>query len=324
MVRRRTILAGAVAMLALPALAQGQAYPTRPVRIIVPSSPGDGGDSVARLYAHHLERRFGQGFVIENRTGAGGRIGTEAAVRAPNDGYTLVMGNAGSHGINAALYRSLPYDIARDFQPISLLVEAPNVLVVNRQKLPVADVAALIATAKADPGGLNYASGGPGTSAHLTMELFKSLAGVDLQHVPFRGAGPGLQALVSGEPPVMFVNLPPAMAFIRRGELQALAVTSATRTPDLPDVPTVAESGLPGFETIAWFGLLAPAGTPRPVVDALHAAVVEISAIPDVVEKVRLIGGFPRASTPEQFRERIIADIAKWRRLVAEKGLAQE
>jgi tripartite-type tricarboxylate transporter receptor subunit TctC len=312
-----------LAAAAWPARAQG-AYPSRSVRVIVPSAPGDGGDSVARLYAHHLERRFGQGFVVENRTGAGGRIGTEAAVRAPNDGYTLVMGNAGSHGINAALYRALPYDIARDFQPISLLVEAPNVLVINRAKLPVKDVAELITLAKSRPGAIDYASGGPGTSAHLTMELFKSMAGVDLQHVPFRGAGPGLQALVSGEPPVMFVNLPPAMAFIRRGELQALAVTSAARTPDLPDVPTVAESGLPGFETIAWFGLLAPAGTPRPIVDALHAALVEISAIPDVVEKVRLIGGFPRATTPEAFGERIVADIAKWRRLVAEKNLAQD
>lgn len=322
MIGRRSVLAATGAALAMPAL--GQAYPTRPVRVIVPSAPGDGGDSVARLYAHYLERKFGQGFIVENRTGAGGRIGTEAAVRAPNDGYTLVMGNAGSHGINAALYRNLPYDIARDFAPISLLVEAPNVLVVNKTKLPMKDVAELIALAKAKPGELNYASGGPGTSAHLTMELFKSLAGVDLQHVPFRGAGPGLQALVSGEPPVMFVNLPPAMAFIRRGDLHALAVTSAERTPDLPDVPTVAESGLPGFETIAWFGLLAPAGTPRPVIDTLHAACVEISAIPDVVEKVRLIGGFTRASTPEQFHERIRADIAKWQRLVTEKNLAQE
>jgi tripartite-type tricarboxylate transporter receptor subunit TctC len=322
-ITRRGLGGAAAAMLAAPALGQG-GYPTRPVRVIVPSAPGDGGDSIARLFAHHYERLLGQGFIVENRTGAGGRIGTEAAVRAPADGYTLVMGNAGSHGINAALYRTLPYDIARDFAPISLLVEAPNVLVVNRAKLPVRDVAALIALAKEKPGTHDYASGGPGTSAHLTMELFKSLAGVDLQHVPFRGAGPALQALVSGEPPVMFVNLPPAMAFIRRGELYALAVTSAERTPDLPDVPTVAENGLPGFETIAWFGLLAPAGTPRPVIERLHAASVEIAAMPDVVEKVRLIGGFPRASTPEQFRARIESDIAKWRRLVAERNLAQE
>lgn len=323
MIRRRSLAAAAIAALAVPARAQAP-YPSRPVRIIVPSAPGDGGDSVARLYAHHLEQKLGQVFVVENRTGAGGRIGTEAAVRAAPDGYTLVMGNAGSHGINAALYRTLPYDIARDFAPVSLLVEAPNVLVVNRARLPVKDVAELVALARARPGGLDDASGGPGTSAHLTMELFKSLAGVDLVHVPFRGAGPALQALVSGEPPVMFVNLPPAMTFIRRGELTALAVTSLERTPDLPEVPTVAESGLPGFETIAWFGLLAPAGTPRPVIETLHRACVEISAIPDVVEKVRLIGGFPRASTPDAFRERIVADIAKWRRLVSEKNLAQE
>lgn len=323
MIARRTLCALALASLAAPSRAQAS-YPTRTVRVIVPSAPGDGGDSIARLYAHHLERRLGQSFVVENRTGAGGRIGTEVAVRAAPDGYTPVMGNAGSHGINAALYRSLPYDIARDVAPISLLVEAPNVPVVNRAKLPVKDVAELIACAQRRPGEIAYASGGPGTSAHLTTELFKSLAGVDLQHVPFRGAGPALQALVSGEPPVMFVNLPPAMAFIRRGELAALAVTSLERTPDLPDVPTVAESGLPGFEMIAWFGLLAPAGTPRPVIETLHRACVEISALPDVIEKIRLIGGFPRASTPEAFRDRIVADIAKWRRLVAERNLAQE
>ena len=208
MIARRTLCALALASLAAPSRAQAS-YPTRTVRVIVPSAPGDGGDSIARLYAHHLERRLGQSFVVENRTGAGGRIGTEVAVRAAPDGYTLVMGNAGSHGINAALYRSLPYDIASDFAPISLLVEAPNVLVVNRAKLPVKDVAELIAYAQRRPGEIAYASGGPGTSAHLTMELFRSLAGVDLQHVPFRGAVPALQALVSGEPPVMFVTLPP-------------------------------------------------------------------------------------------------------------------
>lgn len=321
--RRAVLAAPAVLMAAFGAAAQ-ETWPSRPVRVIVPSAPGDGGDSIARLYAAKLQEALGQPFPVENRTGAGGRIGTEAAARAAPDGYTLIMGNAGSHGINGAVYRNLPYDLVRDFQPISLLVEAPNVLVVNRKVLDVGSVAELIAYAKARPGQLDYASGGVGTSAHLSMELFKSMAGLDLQHVPFRGAANGLQALVSGTPPVMFVNLPPAMAIIQRGELHALAVTSMQRTPDLPETPTVHESGLPGFETIAWFGLLAPAGTPRAIVDRLHAECARIAAMPDVVAPVRKIGGFPRATTPEEFHERVRNDVAKWQRLVAEKNLALE
>lgn len=323
MIGRRAVLAAPVVLTGVGTAAQ-EAWPSRPVRIVVPSSPGDGGDSIARLYAAKLQEAFGQPFPVENRTGAGGRIGTEFAARAAPDGYTLIMGNAGSHGINGAVYRTLTYDLVRDFQPISLLVEAPNVLVVNRKVLDVGSVAELIAYAKARPGQLDYASGGVGTSAHLSMELFKSMAGLDMLHVPFRGAANGLQALVSGTPPVMFVNLPPAMAIIQRGELHALAVTSMERTSDLPDTPTVNESGLPGFETIAWFGLLAPTGTPRPVVDRLHAACVTIAKMPDVVAPVRKIGGFPRATTPEQFHERVRNDVAKWQRLVAEKNLALE
>lgn len=323
--RRHLLLAG----LAAPALArfataraQGS-WPDRPIRIIVPSPPGDGSDSTARLWGHYLGEALGQPIVIENRPGAGGRIGTEMAARAAADGHTLIIGNAGSHGINPAIRTDLPYDVPTAFAPIALLVEAPNVLVVNRKALPAADVAALIANAKARPGALDYASGGPGSSAHMSMELFKARAGIDLLHVPFRGASNALQALAGGQPPVMFVNLPPALGFVRRGELAALAVTSTTRSPDLPDVPTVAET-LPGFETVAWFGLLAPAGTPRPIVEKLHALCAEIGKRPDIVEKIRLIGGSVRDDGPDKFHARIRADIAKWKDLVRTANITVE
>lgn len=319
MQRRHLLLAG----LAAPALATAQAWPDRPIRIIVPSPPGDGSDSTARLWGHYLGEALGQPIVVENRPGAGGRIGTEVAARAAADGHTLIIGNAGSHGINPAIQKDLPYDVPTAFAPIALLVEAPNVLVVNRKALPVESVAALIAAAKARPGALDFASGGPGSSAHMSMELFKARAGIDLLHVPFRGAGAGLQALASGQPPVMFVNLPPALGFIRRGELVALAVTSLTRSPDLPAVPTVAET-LENFETVAWFGLLAPAGTARPIVEKLHALCVEIGKRPDIIEKIRLIGGSVRDDGPEQFHARIRADIAKWKDLVRVANITVE
>jgi tripartite-type tricarboxylate transporter receptor subunit TctC len=338
MQRRRLMLAGpvpvlavpilampilAMPILAMPAITRAEAWPDRPIRIIVPSPPGDGSDSTARLWGHYLSEALGQPIVIENRPGAGGRIGTEVAARAAPDGHTLVIGNAGSHGINPATQKDLPYDVPTAFAPVALLVEAPNVLVVNRKALPVASVEALIAAAKARPGALDFASGGPGSSAHMSMELLKARAGIDLLHVPFRGAGAGLQALASGQPPVMFVNLPPALGFIRRGELAALAVTSVSRSPDLPDIPTVAET-LPGFETVAWFGLLAPAGTPRPIIDRLHALCAEIGKRPDIVEKIRLIGGSVRDDGPEAFHARIRADITKWRDLVRTANIVVE
>jgi tripartite-type tricarboxylate transporter receptor subunit TctC len=323
MQRRHLLLAG----LAAPALTRAQgspaSWPDRPVRIIVPSPPGDGSDSTARLWGHYLSEALGQPIVVENRPGAGGRIGTEVAARAAPDGHTLIIGNAGSHGINPAIQKDLPYDVPTAFAPIALLVEAPNVLVVNRKALPAADVSALIDAAKARPGALDYASGGPGSSAHMSMELFKARAGVDLQHVPFRGASNALQALVSGQPAVMFVNLPPALGFIRRGELVALAVTSLARSPDLPDVPTVAET-LENFETVAWFGLLAPAGTPRPIVEKLHALCAGIGRRPDIIEKIRLIGGAVRDDGPDQFHARIRADIAKWKDLVRTANIVVE
>lgn len=261
---------------------------------------------------------------MENRAGAGGRLASEAVARATPDGSTLMIANAGSHGITAALYRSLPYDVVRDFAPISLLLEAPSVLVVNRRALPVTDVAGFIAAVRAAPGGLPYASGGVGGSAHMSMELFRARTGLALEHVPFRGAGGALTGLAAGEPAVMFVNLPTVLGSLRRGDLAPIAVTSLTRAPELPEVPTMDESGLPGFETIAWFGLVAPAAVPPATIEAIRALTERALASPEVQARIARVGGTPRASSAEAFARRIATDVALWQRVVEERGLARE
>ena len=319
----RRALVALLLVLACPAAAQ-PAWPDRPVRILVPSSPGDAGDSLGRVLAAEFERLTGQSFVVENRAGAGGRLASEAAARATPDGSTLMIANAGSHGINAAIHRALPYDIVRDFAPISLLLEGPSVLVVNARALPVRSVAELMARVRATPGGLPYASGGVGGSAHMSMELFRARTGLTLEHVPFRGAGGALAGLAVGEPAVMFVNLPTVMPNLRRGDLVPLAVTSLRRAPELPDVPTLDESGIPGFETIAWFGLVAPAAVPPATVDAIRRLIERALASPELGERVRAIGGTPRTSTSEEFAARIAADVALWHRVAAERGLVAE
>ncbi len=313
MIHRRALLAAATG-LATPAIAQ-TAWPTRPVRLILPDAPGSGNDTTARLVAPMLEAALGQPFVPDNRGGAGGRIGVEAAFRAAPDGYNFLLGNAGSNGINAAIYRDLPYDLTNAFDPVALLVVGPNALVVNAQALPVSDVAGLIAAIGARPGQLNYASGGVGSSAHMSMELFKREAGLDIQHVPYRGTPQLAQAVISGEAPVAFANLVNVMPYIARGEMRLLAVTTLQRHPDLPDIPTVGESGLPGFETVAWNGILAPRGTPEAIRQRLWQALVALRSNATLLDRVRLLGGSYVASTPEEFQARIDGDIAKWKRL---------
>lgn len=310
---RRALIAAATAV-ALPAVAQ-TAWPTRPIRLILPDAPGSGNDTTARLLAPLLEGALGQSFVPDNRGGAGGRIGVEAAFRAAPDGYNFLLGNAGSNGINAAIYRDLPYDLTNAFDPIALLVVGPNALVVNTRVLPVTDVAGLIAAIRAKPGELNYASGGVGSSAHMSMELFKDQAHLDIQHVPYRGTPALAQAVISGEAPVAFANLVNVMPYISRGEMKLLAVTTLQRHPDLADVPTVSESGLPGFETIAWNGILAPKGTPPVIRQKLWDTLVSLRDNATLQERVRLLGGTYVASTPAEFQARIEADITKWKRL---------
>jgi tripartite-type tricarboxylate transporter receptor subunit TctC len=312
--RRSVVAAAAAAFAARPALAQ-PSWPTRPVRIILPDAPGSGNDTTARLVAPFLEAALGQPFVVENRGGAGGRIGVEAAFRAAPDGYSFLLGNAGSNGINAAIYRDLPYDLTNAFEPVALMVVGPNALVVNSRVLPVNDVAGLIAAIRARPGALNYASGGVGSSAHMSMELFRSQAGLDIQHIPYRGTPALAQAVISGEAPVAFVNLVNIMPYIQRGEVKLLAVTMLERHPDLPDTPTVHESGLAGFETVAWNGFLAPRGTPAAVRDRFRAELLKLRADATLQDRIRLLGGTLVVSTPQEFQQRIETDIAKWKRL---------
>jgi tripartite-type tricarboxylate transporter receptor subunit TctC len=313
---RRTLL-GATAGALVASRALAQTWPSRPVRVIEPGAPGGGNDTTIRLFAPHLERALGQPFVVENRPGAGGRVGVEAAFRAAPDGTTLLIGNAGSNGINAALYRELPYKLESDFTPISLLVTGPNALVVNPRVFPVNDVAGLIAAIKAQPPNhFNYGSGGIGSSAHLSAELFKHMAGVQMEHIPYRGASAMGQAVITGDAPFLIANLVNIMPFVSRGEVKLLAVTSLERWPDTPNVPTLHESGLPGFETIAWNALFGPPGLPRAIVDRLVPALQAAGRLPEVKDRVKLIGGQVVTSTPEVLAERVRNDIAKWRDLV--------
>jgi tripartite-type tricarboxylate transporter receptor subunit TctC len=313
---RRTLLAATAGTLTA-SRAQAQSWPTRPVRVVEPGLPGGGNDTTIRLFAPHLERALGQPFVVENRAGAGGRLGVETVFRAAPDGSTLLIGNAGSNGINAAIYRDLPYNLETDFTPISLLVTGPNALVVNPRIFPVNSVAELIAAIKAQPPNhYNYGSGGVGSSAHLSAELFKQMAGVQLEHIPYRGAAQFGQAAIAGDAPFLIGNLVNVMPFVTAGQLKLLAVTSLERWPDTPNVPTLHESGLPGFETIAWNALFGPPGLPRPIVDRLVPALQAAGRLPEVKDRVKLIGGQVVTSTPEVLAERVRSDVAKWRDLV--------
>ena len=299
-----------------PIAVWAQAWPQRPVKIVVPSPPGDGSDAVARAIADKLAIALGQPFVVENKPGAGGVIGSSEAAHAPHDGYTLIMGNAGSHGINAAVYTKLNYDPVRDFTPVTLIAESPNVLVANPDA-PFKSVQELIAAAKARPGKIDFASGGQGSSAHMSMELFKYLTHTDLNHIPYKGATPALTDIIAGTVPVGFFNLPPAMGHIKSGKVRALAVTTSKRWSALPYVPTVAEAGVPSFETVAWFGLLAPAGTPHDVIDRLAAEVQKIVKMPDVRARIEATGAQAVGSTPAEFAKRIHDDVDKWKRVAA-------
>jgi len=309
-------IAALLVAVALPALAQ---YPNKPIHIVVPSEPGDGSDLTSRLIGDRLAAVLGQPVVIENKLGAGGVVGTEYAARQPADGYTLIMGNAGSHAINAALYSKLSYDPAKDFTAVALVGIAPNMMSVN-PALPVKSVAEFIAYAKAHPGTINYGSGGNGSSAHLSAELFKTMAGIQMNHVPYKGATPAFTDLAGGQVQVMIANLPPMLPLVKAGKLRALAVTTTRRYPGLPDVPTVAESGLAGYETVAWFGLFAPAGTPKEIVSRLNREVNAIVSQPDVRERLLGMGMEPALGTPEDFAARQAADIAKWKKVVADSG----
>jgi tripartite-type tricarboxylate transporter receptor subunit TctC len=314
------LLATSAAALAAFAFAQAPAaYPTKPIRLVVPFPPGGATDILAREVAKHLTDAWGQSVVVDNRPGAGGNIGSELVAKAAPDGYTLEMGTVGTHAINASLYSKMPYDHIKDFVPVILVAGVPNVLEVN-PSVPVNSVQELIAYAKANPGKLNFASSGAGTSIHLSGELFKVMAGVQMTHVPYKGSAPALADLLGGQVQLMFDNLPPSLPQIKAGKLRALAVTSATRAPALPDVPTVAEAGLPGFEASSWFGVLAPAGTPPAIVMKLNAEIAKWLASPEAKEKLASVGANIAGGTPEDFARHIQAETAKWAKVVKESG----
>jgi len=308
------------ALAAVAPLAWGQAYPTKPIKLVAPSTPGDAPDVIARLVADKLSLALGQTVVVENKPGAGGVVGSDAVAKAAPDGYTLIMGNAGSHGINAAVYAKLPYDIQRDFAPVSQVAVAPNVMVIN-PSVPASNVAEFIAYAKSQPGKLSYASGGNGSSAHMSMELFKSMAGLDIQHIPYKGSSPALADVVGGQVVVFIGNMPPTVPLIKAGKLRALAVTTKARSALMPELPTIAEAGLPGFETVAWFGVFAPAGTPPEIVNRLSAEIGKIARSPEMREKLVAMGAEPVGGTPAEFKTVIDQDIAKWKPLAQKVGI---
>jgi tripartite-type tricarboxylate transporter receptor subunit TctC len=299
-----------------------QPYPSRPVRLIVPVAPAGAADITARLIALKLTEAWGEPVIVDNRGGAAGNAGAEIAARSAPDGYTLVLPST-SFPSNASLYRKLPFDTARDFEPIVLAVTAPNVLVVN-PALPAKSVKELIALAKAQPGRLNFASSGHGSSAHLSAELFKKMAGVDMVSVNFKGGGPALIAVIAGEVQLQFPTIAAANAHVRAGRLRALGVTTAQRLAELPELPTVAESGLPGFDVVPWFGLFAPAGTPAPIVARVNRDVQAVLLLPEARQALVAQGLFPAAGTPRQLGAFLRGDIAKWAKVIQDAGIRRE
>jgi tripartite-type tricarboxylate transporter receptor subunit TctC len=300
------------------------AWPAKPVKIVVPFAPGGTTDILARAIAPELSKAFGQSFIVENKAGAGGNLGADIVAKSPADGYTILMGTVGTHGINVALYDKMPFDPVKDFAPITLIAGVPNVMVMNADKakqLNINNVADFIKVAKASPGKLNMASSGNGTSIHLAGELFKSMSNTYLVHFPYRGSGPALLDLVGGTMDVMFDNLPSALPHIKSGKLKALAVTSAQRSAVLPDVPTVEEAGnLKGFEASSWFGLLAPAGTPPDIVNRLQQESAKAMNNPAVKEKLLAQGAIPGGNTPADFSKMIGLEIKKWAHVVKVSG----
>jgi tripartite-type tricarboxylate transporter receptor subunit TctC len=299
-----------------------QNYPTRPVRLVVPSSPGGGTDITARIMAPELSKLLGQQVVVENRSGAGTMIGGEIVAKSPPDGYTLLMGIS-TLAINPAVYKKVPYDAMRDFAPISQVVSVPNVIV-GHPSLPARTTKELIALARSRPGQLTYASAGLGTSPHLSIELFLSMTQTKMLHVPYKGSGPGITDLIAGQVQVMAPNMLSGYPHIKTGRMRAYGVTGAKRTQGAPEIPTIAETGVPGYEAVQWYGVLAPAGTPRPIVQRLHEETVKVLQLPNVKDLIVRDGGEPVGSTPEQFATFIKAETTKWAKVVKDAGIQQE
>jgi tripartite-type tricarboxylate transporter receptor subunit TctC len=309
--RRRFAFALAALLAAAPAWTQ-IAYPGKPVRLVVPFPPGQASDIFGRMTAERLSALWGQPIVVENRAGGGGVPGVMAVKEATPDGYTLLMGSSGTLGVNPGLYAKLPYDPLRDFAPASNVFLAPQVLVANPAFAPKT-IQELVAAAKKEPGRINYASAGPGTAQHMVAELFKLRAGVDLVHVPYKGSGPAMTDVIGGQVPIMLDAVASALPHIRSGKVRPIAVTAAARVPQLPDVPTIAESGYPGFEGVGWSGIQLPAGTPREIVERVSADIQKVLADPQFRERIVERGAIPDPRTPQAYTEFIRVEIEKWK-----------
>ncbi|MCX8572134.1 Bug family tripartite tricarboxylate transporter substrate binding protein [Aminobacter sp. MET-1] len=323
---RRAALALGLSAASLLAMAPGagaQQFPDRPVTLVIPFAAGGSTDVVGRIIAQKMSDDLGQQVVVENVAGAGGNIGADRVARADPDGYTILMGTVATHALNPLILKTKPYDPEKDFAPVSLLVVVPNVLVVN-PALPAKNVEELIALLKADPEKYSYASSGNGTPLHLSGELFKAMAGVNIQHIPYKGAGPALNDVVGNQVPIMFDNLPSSSAHIKGGTLRALGVTTAERAASFPDIPTIAESGVPDYETYTWNALFAPAGTPKEVIDRLNASANKAMKDPAVIEKMNGFSARIVGSTPEELAAHVKAELAKWAPVVKNANISME
>ena len=296
-----------------------ETYPTKPIRLIVPFPPGGTTDTVARLMAQKIGEAWGQQVVVDNRPGAGGTIGTELAAKAPGDGYTILMGSITTHAVNPALYKKLGFDPIKDFIPVSLIVSSPQLLAVH-PSVPATTTQEFIALAKSKPGQLNYASAGSGTSPHLTFELFKSIAGIDLVHIPYKGTGPAITELVGGQVQAMITGVVALMPHVKAGKLRALAVTSAKRVDALPAIPTLQEAGLKNFDVSSWFGFFVPAGTSKAVVNKLNSEVLAVLAKPEVRKRLISQGADPAGNSPAEFEKYVKSEMERWGKVVRATG----
>ncbi|HWI14799.1 MAG TPA: tripartite tricarboxylate transporter substrate binding protein [Burkholderiales bacterium] len=322
---RNTIIAGLIAAAALPAVAAEDAsnYPSKPIRLVVPFTPGGSTDILARVIGMKLTEAWGKQVVIDNRPGAGGNIGVDLVAKSPADGYTLVMGHIGTFGVNPTLYPKLPYDPIRDFQPITLVALVPNMLSVN-PALPAKSVKELVTLAKAKPGTINFGSGGNGSAAHLAGEYFKLMTKTEITHIPYRGTSPAVTDLIAGQIQMIITGVPPTLNFVKSGKLRALGVATSRRLALLPDLPTIAEAGVPGYEATQWYGVLAPAGTPKPIVTKLNAEMAKAIKGPDVREKLAADAAEPVGNSPEEFGAFIKKEIARWAPVVKASGARPE
>jgi len=317
MLRRRPLALTGLALLAAPRIARAQAgWPDRPVRVMVPFTPGGTTDILARALSGELQEVFGQPFVVENRPGAGGTLGSEVVARAAPDGHTLMMGHIGTLAVNPGLYRNLTFDTVTSFQPIGLAAIVPNILVVNPRKVPVNNVQELIALAKARPNALSYGSGGNGSAAHIAMVAFNVATGTQMEHIPYRGTGPMVNDLIAGTIDLTLTGGPAALPPARAGLVRALGVSSLTRLSSAAEIPTIAEQGVPGFDATQWYGFVAPAGTPRPIVDRLNAECARILNGDKLRPRLAGEGAEAATGTPEQFRDFIIAERTRWADLI--------